>query len=297
MSATVERSKRPRGKGGQSGGSPQAAANFALLIPDFENPIYASIINGADQAASRSGALLLAARQDRRRVTSYVELLREGRVDGLMIAGIEASAADQISQLEGTALPWLLLNRRTLRSRRYVVLDDEAASRTAVEHLVELGHERIAHIAGPRSADTAERRQRGYVSALTTAGLKVGDGYIIPSDYSTVGGAQAADPLLKLRQRPTAVVVANAAMAIGLLFELGRAGVLVPEDMSVIALHDLALADYLEPPLTTVRMPLERLGQLGIELLSSVAPGDPIEEVVEGPIELIERDSTAPPGE
>lgn len=280
----------------RQGERPEATGTFALLIPDFENPVYAAIINGAEEAASKAGSLLLVGRQDRRRVASYVELLRQGRVDGLLVAGVEATAADEISQLEGLALPWLLLNRRTLRARRYVIVDDEAASTTAVEHLVDLGHRRVAHVAGPRSADTAERRQRGYTAALQAAGLRPGDGYIVPSDYSTIGGALAAAALLRLRPRPTAVVVANAAMAIGLLFELGRAGVLVPEEMSVVALHDLPLADYLEPPLTTVKMPLEMLGRRGIALLSSVAPGEPIEEVVEGPVELIDRASTAPPG-
>lgn len=287
---TKTRSKATRGEG-----RAEATGTFALLIPDFDNPVYAAIIHGAEEAAARADALLLVGRQDRRRVTSYVELLRQERVDGLLIAGVEATAADQISQLEASNLPWMLLNRRTLRARRYAILDDEAASKTAVEHLIGLGHERIAHVAGPRSADTAERRQRGYLVALQGAGLRPGDGYIVPSDYTTAGGAQAVTALLRSKPRPTAVVVANAAMAIGLLYELGRAGVLVPEEMSVVALHDLALADYLEPPLTTVKMPLEILGRRGIELLSSVEPGDPIEEVVEGPIELVERYSTAAP--
>lgn len=294
MTTTDVGTKRRRAVRGRAEGA-DATGTFALLIPDFHNPVYAAIIDGAEGAAARSGALLLTGRQDRERVTSYIELLRQDRVDGLLIAGVEATAADQISQLESVALPWLLLNRRTTRARRYVILDDEAAARTAVEHLIELGHEHIAHIAGPRSADTAERRHRGFVVALQTAGLKLRDGYIVRSDYSTVGGAKAAQELLRLRHRPTGVVVANAAMAIGLLFELGRAGVMVPEDMSIVGLHDLPLADYLEPPLTTVKMPLEQLGRRGIELISSVDPGDPIEEVVEGPVELVERDSTAPP--
>lgn len=293
MSATQKSTRRRSTDRTERAGDDTPAV--ALLLPDFQNPVYASIINGAEEAAARLGALLLVGRQDRERVASYVDLLRRDRLEGLLLAGVEAGVTDQVSRLEGEALPWLLLNRRTTRAERYVILDDEAAAAVAVEHLVKLGHERIAHIAGPRSADTAERRQRGYVAALKGAGLKVGDGYIVASDYSTSGGAQAVDHVLRARPRPTAIVVANAAMAIGVLFALAGAGVVVPDDVSVVALHDVPLADYLEPPLTTVSMPLEQLGRRGVQLLMSVAPGDSITEVVDGSIELVERESTAAP--
>lgn len=274
------------------------AGAFGLLIPDFSNPVYASIIKGAEAAAADRDCLLLTgsaeAQPDGELSDRYLELVGSGRVDGLLLAG--GGPISEITQrVGGLRLPWLMLNRATPGATRYVVLDDERAATLAVEHLVDLGHRRIAHLAGPAGADTAQRRESGYRAALTAANLNGQRALVVRGDYTNRGGAIAMEKLLARKQPPTAVFVANVAAAIGAVWAARRAGFVIPDQLSVVAVHDLPLAEYMQPALTTVRMPLEQLGRRGLELIASEPASALITEVLTEPIELISRGSTAPP--
>jgi len=268
---------------------------FGLFIPDFANPVYAEIIKGAEQAANRLGYGLMTASSGgvRLGLQHYLDLVGQSRVDGLLFAGEESG--HELERLRAAAVPWLLVNRSVEGSRRYVVLDDARGSALAVEHLVALGHRRIAHLAGPESADTARRRRAGYTAAMSAAGLRAGARYTAHADYTAEGGAAAMRELLKQRPKPTAVLVANVASAVGALHTLYETGHSVPGDVSVIAIHDMSLAAHLVPALTTVRMPLTELGGRALELLAGTRPQDDVTEVVADPVELVVRASTGPP--
>lgn len=272
---------------------------YGLVIPDFSNPVYAAVIEGAQAAAEESGAALVTSsfRVSRRAGTDYLALGLDRRVDGLLLAG--SVYQDRVPANEAAArlpIPVIHVNRRPRRSRRFVVLDDEHAARLAVEHLVALGHERIGHISGPPDADTAQRRLRGFNQAMTEEiPHRRQAGSVVFADYTPTGGAQAMTELLELAAPPTAVVAANVLSALGALRMLNARGVQVPTEMSMIAIHDMELAEFSQPPLTTIRMPLSRMGRMALELLSSRSADEPIEEVVRSPMELVQRDSTAPP--
>jgi LacI family transcriptional regulator len=267
-----------------------------LFIPDFANPVYAEIITGAESAALAHGQLLVTGSSSvtGHRAQTYLDLLGQGRVDGLLLAGDPVTPREQ-QALDSFGLPYLFLNRRHPGVERYVVLDDERAAAMAVTHLLDLGHSRIAHVAGPARADTAARRRAGYEQALRGHGLPVEDDLVVIADYTPQGGAEAVRRLLATGVEATAVFVANVASAIGVLQALRDAGLDVPADISVIAVHDLPLAAYLAPPLTTVRMPLRELGARAVEMLLAADPSAPITEVVAQPIELVVRGSTAAP--
>ena len=269
---------------------------IGLFIPDFANPVYAEIITGAESAALAHGQLLVTASSSvtGHRAQTYLDLLGQGRVDGLLLAGDPVSPQEK-EALDAFGLPYLFLNRRDPGIERYVLLDDGRAATMAVTHLLDLGHTRIAHIAGPASADTAARRLAGYEQALRSHGLPVEPGLVVAADYTPQGGADAVRRLLAAGTEPSAVFVANVASAIGVLRALQDAGLDVPRDMSVVAVHDLPLAAHLAPPLTTVRMPLRELGARAIELLLSAEPSAAITEVVASPIELVVRESAGVP--
>ncbi|WP_331532215.1 LacI family DNA-binding transcriptional regulator [Pseudonocardia sp.] len=268
---------------------------FGLLIPDFADPVFAEIISGAERAAGALGYGLMTASSSgvRLGLTQYLDLLGQGRVDGLLFAGEDSG--HELAQLRASTVPWVLINRTLAGSQRFVILDDERGGELAVRHLIELGHTRIAHLAGPADAETSHRRRDGYLSAMARAGLRPEPGHIVHADYTPAGGALALAELLDQPRPPTAVFVANVASAVGALHAAHARGVCVPTDLSVIAIHDLPLASHLVPSLTCVRMPLEQLGSRALELLASTAPDDPIAETVTEPVELIVRDSTAPP--
>lgn len=268
---------------------------IGLLVPDFTNPIYASIINGAQRAAAARNQLVLTASEDRENsIPLALERLGNGRVDGLLVAEAP-STPSAYKEIRSLGLPWLLLNRKTTASHRYVILDDEGATRMAVDHLVELGHRSIAHLAGPSSSDTATRRKAGFRAAMAAHDLPIRRHHLVEADYTYEGGYAAMLKLLARAVRPTAVVVANVASAIGSLRAAQVTGVRVPEQLSVVSIHDLSLVAFLNPPLTAVHMPVEELGERGIEVLSTLSPDDEIEEVVRGPMHLIQRSSTGQP--
>ena len=273
------------------------SAMIGMLIPDFANPVYAEIIAGAEQAALAHGYVLVTGSAQDLRTTSdqYIEMLGAGRVDGLLLAGSRLGRGVQAQLLE-QKLPWLMINRNPRpHGNRYIVLDDAAAARLAVSHLVNLGHLRLAHVAGPKDADTAARRAKGYRAQLRASGIDVDPELAVGADYTPAGGALAMAELLDRGVRPTAAFVANVASAIGVLDTLRRRHLRVPEDMSIVAVHDLPLAAYLAPALTTVRMPLHRLGEQAVELLLTRSVSESIEVTVGEDIELIVRESTAPP--
>lgn len=266
---------------------------LALFIPDFANPVYADIIAGAEAAAAERGYVLVTGSSSATGITpqTYLDLLGQGRADGLLLAG-ETLSAEVQETLRDFGLPYLLLNRRLSQSSRFVILDDERAAQLAVEHLVKLGHTRIAHLAGPDSADTARRRRSGYLQAMKEAGLTADPDLIISADYTPQGGVAGMSALLGRNERPTAVVVANVASAIGALSAARTGRVDVPRELSMVTIHDSPLAEFLGPPLTTVRMPLGELGRTAVTRLLDSGPDDPIEEIVTGPITLVTRGST-----
>jgi LacI family transcriptional regulator len=261
---------------------------FGLLIPDFTNPIYAEIITGAEQAANEQEGLLLVGTADPARPDRYAEMLASGRVEGLLLAAELPEAA--IAALRATERPVVSVNQLIDGVDRAILADDERAARIAVTHLIELGHSSIAHIRGPVGSSTARRRMQGYRGALRDAGLPVGP--VVGTGYSSEHGSRAMADLLTLEPRPTAVLVANVAAAVAALAVARHAGVRVPEDLSVIAIHDIPLAANLSPALTTVRMPLAEMGRTGLFALTE--DGRAGTTVVGEPTELIVRESTGP---
>lgn len=271
------------------------AGAFGLVIPTFNNPVYAQIIAGAEAAAAQLGKVMMTTSSEGWVGSDlddsfWLDALDGGRVDGLLIAG--GSAID-VRRLQ---VPYILVNRAIEGVQRSVVLDDAKASRIAVDHLVDLGHRRIVFLGGPDSADTAARRLAGFKAARKAAGLPV-LGQQVHGDYTAAGGRVATERLLATGAEFTAVVAANLPSGIGALQAMAAAGIDVPGSMSVVAIHDAEVADWVQPSLTTVRMPLARLGERGIELLNTVPARSEIEEVVDQPMELRARASTASPPE
>lgn len=266
---------------------------FGLIVPDFHNSVYSGIIKGAQDAAHARNLALLTVSADRESTegAEFTDLFGTGTIDGLIVAG-SAQADDLVRLFRRSGLPVLAVNGRIPGLDRYVILDDFSAARLAVRHLVELGHTRIGHIAGPRDLDTSVRRLDGFRSAMDEAGLTVPMSYVVHADYTPRGGYHAMQTLLELDEPPAAVLAANVTSALGAMSAAHAAGVDVPRDLSIISIHDLDLAEYATPPLTVVRMPIYEMGTEAVQLLADTPAADVIERVVDAPLELIERQST-----
>ena len=261
---------------------------IGMVIPDLRNVFYSEIAQAAEARAGAAGYVLLITGGD---VRGRTEIL-EDRVDGLLYAIATAEAVPRMNA--PGAPPAILINRRERDAGPSVIVDDQAGVALGTRHLISLGHRWIAHIAGPLNVDTARRRRRGYLNAMAEAGLEVPPGYIAESTFDEVGGATAAAALLALDPCPTAIIAANSVAAVGAMSTVRTSGLNVPDDVSVVGLHDIPHASYLNPPLTAVRMPLAELGSRSVDavlgMINGIAPGD---LVVATPPELIVRGSTA----
>jgi LacI family transcriptional regulator len=263
---------------------------IGMIVPDLTNVAYATIALGADERASRAGyALLVATGSVRDRLDAI-----DGRIDGLLV-GIATSETIRIGDLGGP-VPTVLVNRHELLGLPSVTVDDAAGSALATEHLLSLGHTRIGHVAGPQNSDTGRRRLDGYLRAMRAAGIEPAADWIAEASYDEAGGELAASRLLLASERPTALFVANIRAAIGTLAASRRLGLAVPRDLSLVGFHDAPVAMYLDPELTTVKMPLREMGSAAVESLLALLDGRRVENVrVAAPPELLVRASTAAP--
>jgi LacI family transcriptional regulator len=271
---------------------------IGAVLPNLAYAVNAEIIRGAERRAAAEGYVLLVADAVEFGPTSaaYQRLLMEGRVDGLLIAS-STTAEDAAAALSTLPLPVVHVNRRGEDFGVSVSVDDELGIALSVDHLVELGHTQIGYIAGPRDADTARRRRSGFIARMRQHGLAARPTRMVETQFTEAGGFEAMQRLLALRTSPTAVVAASMASAVGAMSAVATAGLRVPGDISVVGFHDAPVAAYLNPPLSTVRMPLAEMAEAAVETLVRLIDGRDVEDIViRSPVPvLIERASTAPP--
>lgn len=270
-----------------------------LVVPDLTNAIFTELMRGVEEEAMRRGYMVLLARAEGmpEGEEAIPRLIGEGRVDGVLVqVGENMRPEDLRTLLEGT-LPAVFVNSIHPDHAGSVTLEDERGMSLATRHLIELGHRRIGLINGHPAADTARRRAAGFAAAMSEAGLEVPPRYVTWVGYDARQGRAGLAALAALPDRPTAIVVANVNAAHGALLEARTLGWRVPEDLSIVAMHDAWTAENTWPPLTTVRMPLYELGRQAMAaIFERITSGTVADHVVRDPApELIVRDSTAAP--
>lgn len=268
------------------------ARALALLIPDVANPVYSRIIRGAYRRAREHGYVVLLAEDpaDDETEESFAELVEAGRVDGLLIASARP-AHRLLSSTRLAGIPHVFVNREVPGSGRNISMDLPAASAAAVRHLHALGHRRIGLVSGPDDLEPAVARERGFVAQMAALGLAADR--IARGPFSEEGGAAAAALLLRAEPLPSAVYCSTLGQALGALHAIRTRGLRIPDDVSVVSYDDLPLADYLDPPLTTVAMPLLELGAAAVDAVLAQLGGAPPADVAipVAPV-IVERRST-----
>ena len=269
---------------------------IGFVLPDLQNPVYAQIVEGAQRRAQDAGyAMVIGSPLERQTIDdSFARLLQQGRFDGLLVAS--ASLDDrEIRTLAALPAPVVIVNRRVEGIRSSVIVDDASGSRLATEHLLDLGHKRLGHISGPLDVDTSLRRKEGFQAAVAKRRIRR-SAVVAGVGYDARAGFNAARQLLAERPDITGIFAANVMIAIGVLRAAGECARRVPDDLSVIALHDFPLAEFLQPPLSTVSMPLAELGAAAVDLLLERLDGGlGARRTLLTPPTLIVRSSTGPP--
>ena len=268
---------------------------IGLSIPDLAMGVYARIVRGAfHRALERDFAVLLV--EDlvpEESEAVFARLVVGGRIDGVIVASARPGHP-LLGSLGRYEVPHVFVNRAVAGTNRSVVMDDARGSEAALRHLVELGHWRIGHVAGPSELDPARRRAESFAAHAASLGLA--DAPIEVGDFSERGGAGAAVRLLERSPSLTALYVSTLAQAVGVLDGAWRLGLRVPEDLSLVTYDDMPLADYLRPPVTTVRMPLSELGAAAVDaLIAQLLGSEPSDIVIETHPTVVARSSTAPP--
>jgi DNA-binding LacI/PurR family transcriptional regulator len=268
---------------------------IAIVVLDVANPFFTDVVRGAEETAEERGVMVVVCNsgENATRERRHLERLEEQRVQGVLITPVEDGPGSRLEELLERGTPVVLVDRGTGRFNRCsVAVDDVLGGRLAGEHLLAQGHTRVAYVGGPDTLPQVSDRRTGIARALSgratlravaTANLTVAAGRL--------AAAQLADE--PAASRPTAVFCANDLVALGVLQEMTRRGLRVPDDVAIIGYDDIEFAAAAAVPLSSIRQPREQLGRTATELLLEEV-GDPDHEhrhVVFQP-ELVVREST-----
>ena len=259
------------------------------------DPFFSALIASIIEFAGKAGYHLCvdAARAVQSRRAIYEELLRTRRVDGLIL--VEPQTQDErMPRLLQEGFPFVLIGRYEPTDAVYSVDNDNVgAGRMATEHLIRKGHERIAHISGPRGIFVCEDRHTGYRCALEEAGLDYSADLVVWGDFSEEHGYRAMHRLLSLLTPPTAVVAVDDLVAVGALRAAKERGVCIPQQLAIVGFNDSPFCQYVEPPLSSVAVDIRALAQMATDVLVKLIEEREVPQrryIV--PCRLVERQTT-----
>ncbi len=241
----------------------RSTRTIGVVLPDLHGEFFSEVIRGIDLAARQQGyhLLLSGSHADSDEMRAVVQAVR-GLVDGLIIMSPDLDPTALCAELP-PGVPAVLLNAKA-EGRLSITIDNAAGARDVVRHLVTLGHQHIAFISGPAHNADAEQRRRGFRTGVRARNLQAIE---LPGDFTEDSGYEAGKQIAVMKPRPTAVFAANDSMAIGALSAFRDAGLRVPADIALVGFDDIPIARFLDPPLTTVKVPIAELGRRALQLL------------------------------
>ncbi|MEZ4731029.1 MAG: LacI family DNA-binding transcriptional regulator [Caldilineaceae bacterium] len=275
----------------------QQSSTIGLILPNVMNPVFAEIAHQLESICTQEGFLVLLCNSDRQhdREERFIQMLRAKQVDGVVITP-HSEPLTLIQPLVQARIPVIVLEH-DLPGIYCIAIDELQGGRIATQHLIDLGHHRIALLRRTPTSALSTQRFVGYQQALAAAGLPFDPQLVSECASGQAAGAQAMQQFLMLSDPPTAVFTHNDVLAMGALHAIHRAGLTVPDDISVVGYDDITSAAYLVPPLTTVRSPKAEMGVLAgqtiLQLVRRTGEEPPLTRVL--PVELVVRASTAPP--
>jgi LacI family transcriptional regulator, repressor for deo operon, udp, cdd, tsx, nupC, and nupG len=263
-----------------------AARTVGLVVTDVAHPFFGLVLRGAQLAAWQAGyaVALVDVANDPDRERASFEALRAGPVDGFIFFTVEppAGSGEHVVAIE-VSPPGMSFAR----------VDTEHGTDLAVDHLLSLGHRRIGHLASDIDGETFRIRRTHLLDRLDAAGIEPGPYVKAPFRFDLA--ARGAREMLDVPEPPTAVFCDDDILAGGVYLAARELGLHIPEDVSVVGFDDLPFARVFEPPLTTIKLDAGELGATAFELLAVLMAGEPAPPGRILPVELVVRDSTAPP--
>jgi LacI family transcriptional regulator len=246
-----------------------ATKTLGLIITNSASPVYAEVVRDIEGAANSAGFGLLLCNSggSQDQALRCLAMLQSRQVDGLIVAPAQTDRRD-IEVLQRWGIPFVLLLRYFPDlDTDYVVMDNELGGRMATSHLLELGHRRIAHVAGPAHISSAQGRLAGYRQALAEAGIFYDEALVRHAPFTMDGGYTAGRALLGQGERPSAIFASTDMQAVGVMKAAKELGIAVPKRLALVGGDDIELAAYLEAPLTSFRQPSTEIARRVVEIL------------------------------
>jgi LacI family transcriptional regulator len=272
------------------------SGGIGVTVNEVSSPYFGAFIAGVEQVAREEGLHLMVSSgfAEAEAEHASIEFLFGRRCDGLVVQAEGLPDDDLIDLVRSGPAPVVVFGRSVAEIEdACIVMKNEPGGALATQHLLEFGHRRIGHVAGPLSYPDARDRLHGYRRAIEAAGLVYDERCVVESNFLEEGGAKATARLLERVPELTAIFFANDQMAAGGMRTLHESGRDVPGDISVVGFDDVFLAQYLTPTLTTVRQPLVDMGRSAAHLLLARLGHDRREVVHRFDPELVERQSVA----
>ncbi|MBU2663632.1 LacI family transcriptional regulator [Actinoplanes bogorensis] len=274
----------------------QRSGTVGVLVPDLLNPFYPPVLRGVQEVLRGHGfeALIASTDNDPGRAGALLDVFRGRRCEGYVIASA-SRRDDAVGRLIAEGVPVVLVNRLTEAAAPSVTSDDARGIGQAVRHLAELGHTRIGHLAGPSGISVTRAREAAWRAGLRAAGLTPERSWVVRAGQYTASAGERACGTLLDRGEVTAILAGNDMIAVGCYAAFAARGLSCPEDVSLVGINNMPLAEWLRPSLTTVAIDQEELGARAARLLLARL-ADPAARVgdVALPTELVVRRSTGP---
>ena len=268
-----------------------------FIIADIVNPLFASILRGAERELRDAGYTVLLAHSegDPARDAESARLFRRRRVDGLLLSLADEEWGDTRAELRDSEIPIVLLDRDVTDGSAWsaVMADHHTGMRRATEHLIDLDHRDIRLVTGQRTSRPARERATGFRDAFERRGLAVPEDGVVYGNFSAAFGSRVIDELVGRSELPTALIAGGNLILTGIIAALHRHGIRVGRDIALITCDDIPLAEFHEPAISVVARDTERMGVLAAQLLLELLAGAPPRmEIV--PTNFLMRESTYP---
>jgi DNA-binding LacI/PurR family transcriptional regulator len=277
----------------------QKTKTIGVVVTSIADPFVSEVVSGIEDYGNDHGysVFLANSNADPVREARVVHSFSERRVEGIIVTSSRVGAL-YLPLLSEMQVPIVLVNNQHPGEFvNSVLIENVEASAEVTNHLIQLGHSRIAYLGDRFGYQSDVERFAGYREALGRAGLPFLPELVVHGDGKCEGGMAGVEALVTLPNPPTAIFCYNDMTALGALRQLYLRKMRVPEDISLVGFDDLFIASYTQPPLTTLRQPRRLMGHLAMESLLKLISGEDSSRVIKVPAELIVRESTAPPRE
>lgn len=274
----------------------QLTTTLGVIVPRIVNPFFSYLVNAIEQTAYKKGyqVLICQSNEDKEKELAFLNLLKTKQVDGIIMTAIE-NDWNSIQPFTDYG-PIVLCNEYVNHADVPMIrLNQYKGTYIGVKHLIERGHQKIAYCTGGLFDEQGKDKDRnhGYQKALKEAGIVVNPKWIFVNQHTIEDGKQVMKQILEMEDRPTAIFTGSDEIAGGMMIEAKERGLRVPDDIAIIGFDDQPLAEMLDPKLTTIRQPIDQMGEKSVEVIIEMLSNPEMKiETYEMSIELVVREST-----